>query len=1094
MRFLTRSWPALAGLFLAGALLALLQAGTAGAVTQSIVHTSVVDFNPGAFYRTGLTQQSDGEVTLLSVGIAGQWVTTTNAAGFVPRSEHAAIAANNRLYVFGGRTANNTLTSIQYTGVNTVTHNLSNWVTASVSLGGLYPSGISALSAAYLNGYVYLMGGYSSDEATGITSTVAFARIQSDGALSAITKTASLPQRLSRMEAVALNGRVYVIGGRGSDSQGRDTVYYAQPDAATGAITQWLTTTASLPYSAFGHEAFSAEGYLYVAGGVSRTISPPGGVVPNVFYAAPLTDTGDITPGGWISTTVMPFPLYEAASASFGGQLYSTGGSASASLAGAPSDYVGAALPLDSGAIITWVNTSLIYPPRFAHTAVVNTDGWIYLIGGTVGTNQPITASIINAGATTGAGGSSYAQLGRYTSSIVDLKKNYTLQQLNWTTYLGSTSSVSLTMRYRTRTALGSWSDWSASLPSVNAVGTATTTYPLSQTARYYQYEATLTSTNGLTTPILSRVELIYDTPEPPQFAKLAVPASGSLVQAGARVTYTLRYSNTTDSIFHNVVISDRVPISTTYVPSTIFASPGVTPTDSGNPFLVWQIGDLQPHTGGEVGYAITIDASVPEGEQIHNIADLTSDEVDTQTNAVIHTIGTPPVVIKSAITSAPGQVAGTVQPGDRITYTLTYSNPSGVRPLTGVVITDQLPLHLTYVGSIGSPAPDTSLLASSRTLRWFVGTVPTLTQGSLGFVAIVSNTAPSGASIDNTPQIDSNETPRVDGNTHSLAVRYRFDLRLSKTDGKVTAVAGEFLTYTLRITNSAVYPITATGVVITDYLEPGLLGLTQTVLSFAGGSPGWSFVEVDPGGNAIYAYPVGSLGPNQSKAITLVAQVTGTLPAGVLAVRNSAEALDDGQNGIESDPSNQSVSDTDVVAGADLVVTGLSISPAQPTPGATATIRITVTNQGLEATQASDGYGWFWVDLYIKPNGFTPNGPPISPHDRWGGYCLDTYNWPCTVRDPNWYWIGPSQPLAPGQSVSATYTYVFTATGTYRLYAQADVEWPGVCVGPYSMYYCGSPSSGRITEGDETNNISSELAISVGNYRIFLPAVLKNH
>ena len=294
MRILIRSWPALAGVFLAFALLSLLRPGPAQAITQSIVHTSVADFNQGAFYRTGLSQHGDGEVTLLTVGIAGQWITTTNANDFLPRSEHAAIAANSRLYVFGGQADGSALTSIQYAAVNSATHNLSDWITASVSLDSLYPGGIASLGAATLNGYVYLIGGYTSNESIGITSTVAVAQIQADGTLSAFSRTAALPQRLSRSEAAVLNGYLYVIGGRGPDSAGRDTVYYAQPDPATGAIGQWYTATAALPYRAFGHEAFAANDRLYVAGGVSNTAGS-GGVVPNVFHAAPLTDTGDIT-------------------------------------------------------------------------------------------------------------------------------------------------------------------------------------------------------------------------------------------------------------------------------------------------------------------------------------------------------------------------------------------------------------------------------------------------------------------------------------------------------------------------------------------------------------------------------------------------------------------------------------------------------------------------------------------------------------------------------------------------------------------------------------------------------------------------------
>jgi uncharacterized repeat protein (TIGR01451 family) len=1083
MRYLIRLWPAVAGVLLAIVLLALLSLGPAQAVVQSIVHTTVADFNQGTFYRTGLSQEGDGEVALLTIGIAGQWVTTTNATGFVPRFEHAAIAARNRIYVFGGRTATQTLASIQYAD-SLANHNLSNWATAPVSLAGIYPAGISALSAATLNSYVYLIGGYSASEFSGITSTVSFARIQSDGSLTSFNKTAPLPQGLSRTDAVALNGRIYVVGGRGTpDSQGRKTVYYAQPNAATGQITQWFTATGVLPYPAFGHEAFTAGPYLYAASGISGTNT----VIPNVYFAAPAAGTGDIAPAGWMATELMPFSLYEAASVSYGGQLYSTGGSAS--LVGTPSDFVGVALPNDDGTIDTWFNTALIFPARFSHAAVINEDGWIYVIGGTLGLNQPITRSIVNAGATTGPGGV-YAPRGRYTGPIIDLTKDFELQNLKWTTYLGNTSSVSLTMRYRSRSSAGVWSDWSTPLPSLNVAGTATTTHLLTPTARYVQYEATFTSTNGLTTPILSRVELVYDTPEPPDLEKLASPPDGGSVQPRQRISYTLRYSNTENVVFHNVVISDRVPVSTTYVPGSIFAPPGVVAVDSGNPFLVWLVGDLQPYAGGEVGYAVTVDADVPEGAQILNIADLFSDEGDSQSPQVMHTVGTPPEVVKSAVTSAPSQAGATVQPGDVINYMLTVTNPSDLRSLTNVVITDQLPLHLNYVGPIGSPAPDTSLLASSRILRWNIGTIPPLEGRSVGFVAVVAATAPNGALLDNIAQVGSSEIARADSNLSRLTVKYRYDLALSKSDGRTTASAGGQVVYTLRITNTAAYPVTATGVIITDYIEPGLIGPglpvpTATVLSFAGGTPGWSFVEVDVDGNAIYRYPVGSLGPNQTRVITMAVQIANPLPPGVMAIENYAETLDDGASGIELDYSNQGVADTDIVAGPELVVTGIRLLSQTEL---TVTVAVSVTNQGVDPTRGPDGTPPFGTDLYVKPAG---QPAPFGPADRTLGLCPPPGP-QCDYSVARWdlyYWWADG--LAPGATAVLVYTHRLPAEGIYWLYAQADPFW-GAEGDPSPIW--GSSLHGRNVEFDEDNNIFGPLFVGTGGgQQVFLPVVLKN-
>src|SRR5512136_1273169 len=100
----------------------------------ALIQTTVEDFNKGSFYRTGMTRDFDGEITLLRSGIAGEWLTNINTTGFVPRYGHAAIVVDNRIYVVGGRTGSQSLRSIQSAQINTQTHNLSNWITASVSL------------------------------------------------------------------------------------------------------------------------------------------------------------------------------------------------------------------------------------------------------------------------------------------------------------------------------------------------------------------------------------------------------------------------------------------------------------------------------------------------------------------------------------------------------------------------------------------------------------------------------------------------------------------------------------------------------------------------------------------------------------------------------------------------------------------------------------------------------------------------------------------------------------------------------------------------------------------------------------------------
>jgi hypothetical protein len=101
-----------------------------------------------------------------------------------------------------------------------------------------------------------------------------------------------------------------------------------------------------------------------------------------------------------------------------------------------------------------------------------------------------------------------------------------------------------------------------------------------------------------------------------------------------------------------------------------------VTPDDVNAPQLSWTIATLPAHTGGTIGFAVTVNNDAPEGGIIYNIASFDSDEVvAVQSSRVSHMIGIPPTLIKSHISSAPPQAFGRVQPGDLITYTLAYSN-----------------------------------------------------------------------------------------------------------------------------------------------------------------------------------------------------------------------------------------------------------------------------------------------------------------------------------------------------------------------------------------------------------------------------------
>lgn len=136
----------------------------------------------------------------------------------------------------------------------------SSWNTAS-SLPG---SGRFAGAAVAVNGYLYHIGGCDSG---GQTTTVYFARANSDGSTSSWTTTTSLSQSMCGGDAVAYNGYIYVNGGTGTSANSRD-IYIAKPNS-DGTISSWTTqdnpTNYTIGLKDQGMAAYN--GRLYITAG-----------------------------------------------------------------------------------------------------------------------------------------------------------------------------------------------------------------------------------------------------------------------------------------------------------------------------------------------------------------------------------------------------------------------------------------------------------------------------------------------------------------------------------------------------------------------------------------------------------------------------------------------------------------------------------------------------------------------------------------------------------------------------------------------------------------------------------------------------------
>ena len=879
-----RLWTLATALLLAaGMLYLLLSSLIVHAVQTSTSHTTVEDFNPGTFYHTGLTKQNDGEVALLRIGIAGEWTSPT-VQGLPPVYGHAMVEHNGYVYVLGGRTGTDgfvpVLTrTVFMSRINTTTYVLGPFTPTTPLPLSAYPFGVYMHSAVVVSDHLYVIGG-DINSSNVPTNTVMYATFNEDGGLSQWEYAPSLPDLRSRVPAVVLNNYIYVPGGKDDSGGGQaatGSVLYAPTDSS-GLITGWVTATANLPYSPMGQMTAAYGGRVYVIGGYDYSHDT---VQPWVHFATPSTKTGDIELGGWISTTGMFQPIMGGVALAFNGQLFTLGGIES--WGGNPVGWARSALlDINSGHVITfaagegWYRSPALSPDRVWHAAVASHDNrYVYVLGGTQGSVDPLSVGMLNIGSTTGEGGESgYASSGWYIGPTIELGSDRKVLNFNWTTFL-PTPTVTMTLQYRTQGLSGGWSEWSAPIPPSGTIGMITTTVPFTDVRAFrFQYRAWLTTTDQLHyTPYLNRFELVYDVPAQPDFRKEADPPTGVVLQ-GQRITYTLSFTTSSQdqSPIRDVLITDTLPAYLAYVPGSITATAGITTDDSLLPELRWYVGTLPPGSKGQVGFVAVVSSTAPPGTQLINRGRFRSPDTRDVDKFTIHSVGElhAPLLTKTAVPASGAWVPA----GQAISYTLTVSNPNSTFPLD-VTITDTLPPSTTFQS--GSCAPACTLV--DRELRWTI-TVAPLAQGYVRFGAVVVQDAPNGTVIANTgygvgcvtaagacaDSVSSNST------THHVTdlLPPAMDKQAVPASGS-TVYPGARISYTLVYSNPDLVPLT--DVTITDTLPPDM--------QFVAGSCTPACIA----NSGTLTWTVGPLSPGQGGQVSFAVLVSGEAVSGTALV-----------------------------------------------------------------------------------------------------------------------------------------------------------------------------------------------------------------
>ena len=384
-------------------------------------------------------------------GTLGSWsaITTTNLTG---RYQHAAVVANNYLYVLGGCTAvsggscTTTPNDVQYASINPLTGAVSSWKTASTTfatgrtnieatvignylyvIGGslttdiqyapIYANGSvgnwtattafgTARTTSGLASYgntVYLVGGCSNSNSncsSGIQTDTQYAAVNSAGVLASWTTTGTgqnssgagnydtVANALSWPAVAAYNGFIYIVSGNKSSGNAVTTAILKAPINNNGTLGTWSTATQGLNTGRYGAGIAIYNGYMYVSGGQNA-----GGYQSTVEYA-PIASSGDITTAFTVTSGAQNFTNARAflQSTVYNGFLYIMGGRNTNNTTNlADIQYIAVNSNGTLGA--SWSTATQSLPTATsAFGFAVSGNGYFYLLGGggAAGNNQTV--------------------------------------------------------------------------------------------------------------------------------------------------------------------------------------------------------------------------------------------------------------------------------------------------------------------------------------------------------------------------------------------------------------------------------------------------------------------------------------------------------------------------------------------------------------------------------------------------------------------------------------------------------------------------------------------------------------------------------
>ncbi len=389
-------------------------------------------------------------------------------------------------------------------------------------------------------------------------------------------------------------------------------------------------------------------------------------------------------------------------------------------------------------------------------------------------------------------------------------------------------------------------------------------------------------------------------------------------VAAGTSTTYTITLTNGGPSTaLAGVVVSDPIPAGTfgsESEPNCSIAAGTFTCTTTAS---------IAPF--GSVSYQLTL--SIPPGyasPTVANTATITANPI-AETDPTDDSATDVDTVTSSAdLAITKTDLSDPVLAGDDVTYAITVTN-LGPSDAAGVVVTDTLPGAVTFVSATPSQG---SCSQAASVVTCPLGVVPF---GATATITIVVTTTIDGPITDTATvsATTSDPVPANDTDSETTTVTPAADLRIAKTDGVASVVAGTSTTYTITLTNDG--PSTEpAGVVITDVIPAGTNGS-----------------EVDANCSIVVTTLTCTTPAPLASGASISFQMTLGIPADYALPSVSNTATIASAPVVDPNPANDSATDVDAVTtSADLSITKTdAVDPVAL--GDNVVYTITVTNNG---------------------------------------------------------------------------------------------------------------------------------------------------